>query len=231
MVLPEPTNLKILLGGVAITWIKVTIYFGGGHAEASDRMVSPAQVVARLLVEFRDLEGRYNKNVRPPFDAVGRPYNVNVGVIRLGEWASSVPATAELEVRVGHASELPSDADVLDDVRALVIDVTRTAGNPRFEVEHHGFKAQGYYVSEDHPLVEMMVNAHAEVHRGDISAEVLGSTTDARYYVNELGVPALCFGPVVKNMHGSDECVELASIQEGAATLARFIATYFGEEL
>ncbi len=230
VVLPEPTNLKILLGGVAITWIKVTIYFGGGHAEASDRMVSPAQVVARLVEEFRDLEGRYNKNVRPPFDAVGRPYNVNVGVIRLGEWASSVPATAELEVRVGHASEL-SDADVLDDVRALVIDVTRTAGNPRFEVEHHGFKAQGYYVSEDHPLVEMMVNAHAEVHRGDISAEVLGSTTDARYYVNELGVPALCFGPVVKNMHGSDECVELASIQEGAATLARFIATYFGEEL
>jgi acetylornithine deacetylase len=159
---------------------------------------------------------------------VARPYNVNVGVIQLGEWPSSVPAAAEIEVRVGHASEL-SDTDVLHDVRALVAEVLQTAGNPKFEIALHGFKAQGYYLSKDHPMVGQMATAHAAMHGAETSTEVLGSTTDARYYLNQLNVPALCFGPVVKNMHGSDERVELASIEKGAATLARFIATYFEE--
>jgi acetylornithine deacetylase/succinyl-diaminopimelate desuccinylase-like protein len=31
-------------------------------------------------------------------------------------------------------------------------------------------------------------------------------------------------------MHGSNECVELASIEAGAATLARFLLDYFAED-
>jgi acetylornithine deacetylase len=76
-----------------------------------------------------------------------------------------------------------------------------------------------------------MINAHVDVHGSAPETRVLGSTTDARYYINQLGVPALCFGPVVKNIHGSNECVELASIEAGAMTLARFILNYFGESV
>ena len=226
VVLPEPTDLKILLGGVAITWVKIVIRFGGGHAESSDRLASPAQVVSTLIDDFGRLEEIYNKKPRAPFDSIARPYNVNVGVIRLGEWPSSVPAVAELEVRVGHPDEV-NDAQVLAEVRVLVENVLKSGGNPEFDVSLHGFKAQAYHLADDHPLVEAVVAAHEDVHGTAPATEVLGSTTDARYYVNQLGVPALCFGPVVKNMHGSDECVELASIEAGAATLARFILNYF----
>jgi 3-oxoadipate enol-lactonase len=41
---------------------------------------------------------------------------------------------------------------------------------------------------------------------------VLGSTTDARYYLNQFGVPAVAYGPRSRNIHGTDEAVELASI-------------------
>jgi acetylornithine deacetylase len=37
-------------------------------------------------------------------------------------------------------------------------------------------------------------------------------------------VPALCYGPVARNIHGVNESVNLASIVEGATTLAHFIA-------
>jgi acetylornithine deacetylase len=228
VLLPEPTDLKILLGGVAITWVKIAIYFGGGHAESSDRLASPAQVVSTLIEDFGRLEERYNTNPQSPYDSIARPYNVNVGVIRLGEWPSSVPAVAEVEVRVGHSADV-NDAEILAEVRSLVGNVLKSAGDPEFDVSLHGFKAQAYYLPEDHPLVQGVATAHAEVHGAAPAMEVLGSTTDARYYVNQLGVPALCFGPVVKNMHGSDECVELASIEDGAATLARFILNYFDE--
>lgn len=228
VLLPEPTDLKILLGGVGITWVKVTVHFGGGHAESSDRLVSPAQVVAQLVEGFQDLEDRYNKDPRAPYDALARPYNVNVGAIRLGEWPSSVPAVAEVELRVGHPAEV-SDRDVTDDVRSYVASVLSPVGSPSFEVVLHGFKAQEHYLSADQPLVRMISEAHARVHGNEPEAVVVGSTTDARYYVNELNVPALCFGPTVKNMHGSNECVELASIEAGAATLAQFFMSYFDE--
>lgn len=228
VVLPEPTDLKILLGGVAITWVRIIIRFGGGHAERSDRIVAPAQVIATLIGNFERLEDEYNKDVKPPFDTITRPFNVNVGVVRVGEWPSSVAAVAEMEVRVGHPDDV-SDEQVRERVHAFVADAMHEAGNPEFEVSLHGFKTQSYHLATENQLVQEVIGAHLDLHGESPVSALLGSTTDARYYVNQLGVPALCFGPVVKNMHGSNECVELASIELGALTLARFLLNYFNE--
>ena len=225
IVLPEPTDLKLLLGGIPITWVKVTVGFGGGHAESSNRMASPVDVVAQIIVSLKELETRYNQSPSPPFDSLGHPYNVNVGVIRLGEWASSVPAELELELRVGHPSQL-SDGDVLAEVSSLVSRVLGGDAAPTVQVRAHGFRAEGYSMSSNDVLVGAISEAHASLHGISPDTEVLGSTTDARYYLNQLGIPALCFGPVVRNMHGSNEAVNLSSIETGAATLARFIASY-----
>jgi acetylornithine deacetylase len=58
---------------------------------------------------------------------------------------------------------------------------------------------------------------------------VLGSTTDARYYLNQFGQPALAYGPTARSIHAPDEAVELASIVRGARTLARFIVRFFAD--
>lgn len=229
VVLPEPTNLNILLGGVAITWVTINIRFGGGHAESSDRLASPAQALGRLIDALGRLEATYNTDPPVPFDSLARPYNINVGRIELGEWPSSVPAFAEVVVRVGHVDSL-SDEQVCADVAAVVAEVLEAAGSPPFDVVPSGFRAQGYYLSAEHELVRRVADAHEFANGMKPDAEVLGSTTDARYYVNQLDLPALCFGPVVRNMHGSDECVELASIERGAATLAKFLLDYLGLE-
>ena len=57
----------------------------------------------------------------------------------------------------------------------------------------------------------------------------MASTTDARLYLNDAGVPAVCYGPTGHDIHGIDESVELRSIVDGARTLARFIADWYGE--
>jgi acetylornithine deacetylase len=57
----------------------------------------------------------------------------------------------------------------------------------------------------------------------------MASTTDARLYLNDFRVPALCYGPTAHDIHGIDESVELSSIVEGARTLARFIADWYGD--
>ena len=65
------------------------------------------------------------------------------------------------------------------------------------------------------------------VHGAPPRRVVMGSTTDARYYLNQFGVPAVAYGPRSRNIHGTDEAVELASIVSGARVLARFMAGFF----
>jgi acetylornithine deacetylase len=81
----------------------------------------------------------------------------------------------------------------------------------------------------DDPLARRLADAHRAAH-GDAAAKVaMASTTDARLYLNDFDVPALCYGPVAHDIHGIDESVELSSIVAGARTLARFISNWFTE--
>jgi len=76
----------------------------------------------------------------------------------------------------------------------------------------------------------MVADAHSSVHGDRPHAHRQATTTDARHYLNELGLPALCYGPRVRDIHGVDEAVELASIVAGARTLTRFIPAFMTQE-
>jgi acetylornithine deacetylase len=91
----------------------------------------------------------------------------------------------------------------------------------------NGFRAEGYDLDEGHELVRELSAAHAEVLGAPPAIADGTATTDARIYLNQFGVPAICYGPRVRNIHGIDEAVELASIATGARVLARFIARYY----
>ena len=56
----------------------------------------------------------------------------------------------------------------------------------------------------------------------------MASTTDARLYLNDFDMPAICYGPTAHDIHGIDEAVDLSSIVDGARTLARFMADWYG---
>jgi acetylornithine deacetylase len=150
-------------------------------------------------------------------------------VITAGDWASSVPARARLRVRVGFLRGWTAD-QAFGRVWAAV---QRAAAGDAWLADHPprlretGFRAEGYLLASDHPLANAMADAHASAHGGPPERTVMGGTTDARYYLNRFGVPALAYGPTARNIHAADEAVELASIVRGAQTLARFIAGFF----
>ena len=45
----------------------------------------------------------------PALEGEDHPYNINIGAIRAGDWASSVPAIARLDVRIGHPTAWTPD--------------------------------------------------------------------------------------------------------------------------
>jgi len=83
----------------------------------------------------------------------------------------------------------------------------------------------------DHWLAESMARAHLSATGAAARRAPIGATTDARYHLNQFGVPALAYGPRARNIHGTAEAVELASIVIGAKTLARFMAAFYAGEV
>ena len=81
-----------------------------------------------------------------------------------------------------------------------------------------------------HPLARTLAAAHRDAHGEAPASVVMATTTDARIYRNRYGLPAICYGPRTTRIHGIDEGVELASIVDGARTLARFLVRWANGE-
>jgi acetylornithine deacetylase len=230
VVLPEPTDLDVLVAGVGILWLDIDIVGHAAHASTADRTVNAIEIAACLIGALRDLEREMNADVDEAAMAdVPHPYNVNIGTFHAGDWSSSVPARTRLGVRVGHPTAWSADEaerhvqEAID--RAVQDDPWLRDHPPR--IHKSGFRAQGYAIDPDHALVEQIRAAHRDAHGTSPSTVAMGSTTDARYYLNGSDTPALCYGPRARNIHGVDEAVELQSIVDGAKTLTRFLSSWF----
>jgi acetylornithine deacetylase len=230
VVMLEPTSLDLLIGGVGVLWAEIGIEGLSAHAEAADRAVNPVGFVPAILRALADFETEMNATGDDPaFSEVVSPYIVNAGTLDAGDWPSSVPGQARLGVRVGYPRSW-TPAQALEQLQAKVAAVAAT--DPWLaehvpSVREVGYRAEGYLLAPDHPLASAMSDAHTWAHASPPRRLVMGSTTDARYYLNQFGRPALAYGPRARNIHAANEAVELASIVGGARTLARFIARYF----
>jgi acetylornithine deacetylase len=166
----------------------------------------------------------------PSISANESPYNVNLGKVRSGDWTSTAPSSAVFSVRVGFPrswTATRAEAEVRKVIAELV------AGDPRFPIQPTitltGLRAEGYLLDAESALVRDLSAAHADAHGVAPPAFTLGSTTDARVYLNAFDIPAVCFGAVVHDIHGIDESVELQSIVDAARTLARFLLMRFAK--
>jgi acetylornithine deacetylase len=230
VILPEPTGLDLLVAGVGILWLDVEVAGRSAHAESADRAVNPIDLALRVVGALRGLEREMNGDIEPAMRGVAHPYNVNVGTFSAGDWPSSVPASATLRIRVGHPTAWSGD-----EAQARVREAIHAVDDPWLRdhpvvVRPSGFKAAGYALAPDHPLVTRVASAHEQTHGVRPEAVSLASTTDARLYLNDFDVPAVCYGPTAHDIHGIDESVELTSIVEGARTLARVLAGWFGAD-
>lgn len=227
VVLLEPTDLDLLLGAVGILWLEIEVQGRAAHAEAAGNAVNAIEAALPLVAALRELEADLNligdARIETP-----DPLHVNLGRFRAGDWTSSVPSIARLDVRVGFPlawTALEAERYVREYIsRAAVADPWLAQHPPA--IRANGFRAAGYDLPSEHPLARALGAAHRDAHGFDPAAIRMATTTDARTYLNRAGVPAICYGPRTTRIHGIDEGVELASIVAGARTLARFLLAY-----
>ena len=229
VVVLEPTNLGLLLGGVGVLWVEIDVASRSGHGYAAG--VNSVDLGMQLIEHLRQWTAElWRTHPDPIFPSSPNPYNLNLGKVNAGDWTSSVPSLATFSVRVGFPrSWTPDQAE-----QALREVITSFATKLAFailpQVTLTGFRAKGYFLEPDSRLARDLGAAHRAAHGVDPVAFSIGSTTDARTYLNDFGIHAICYGAVAHDIHGIDECVELQSIVDAARTLARFILMRFGAE-
>lgn len=227
VIVTEPTNLAIQTSQVGVLWFQVIVR--GRPAHAGDAPVGRNAIEAALAVisALRALEAELNAAPPPPYDVYEHPINLNVGMIRGGDWPSTVAADTIVHCRLAlYPGERASDLQLkVEETVAQAV-----AGLPGFEahVAYDGFACEGYTLDSDAPMIAALGSA-AELVTGQQPVRIASTaTTDARSFVLHGGSPAVCYGPRAEGIHSVDERVWLPSVLETAQTLALFIADWCG---
>jgi acetylornithine deacetylase len=229
-ILTEPTRGAVWTAQVGVLWFQVRVL--GAPAHAGDAPVGANAIEASFAIveALRRLEAELNV-VRPPlYAAYPHPINLNVGMIRGGDWPSTVAGECVTHFRL---ATFPGEriADLKARVEQTVAGVAAyhpALSRQRAEVLYDGFQCEGYELEPDAPLVTGLLDAAARVTGQRPAVFASTATTDARTLQLYGDTPAVCFGPLAENEHAVDERVHLPSMTTTAQAIALFIADWCG---
>ncbi len=232
--IPEPTGGKLMRSQVGVIWFRVKVRGKPVHVAEAGVGANAIKAAYHLIHALEGLEEEWNERAKADkhFNAVNHPINFNPGIIRGGDWASSVPAWCELECRL---AVLPgwSVSACQEEIVACINAAARQHAfldKNKPVVEWNGFQCEGYELTGAAEPEAALQRSFGVVYGGELPEHVSTATTDTRYYGLNAGIPSLCFGANAERAHGFNECVELELLRKATATMALFIADWCGIE-
>lgn len=155
---------------------------------------------------------------------------MNIGIIRGGDWPSTVPAEVEFDARLSYFPGMN-----YSEIRRRVIETVESAAesDPWLrenspQVEFYGFRSDGHEASMDLPAFSALNACHRALLGQDAEEYIATCTTDLRAFLHYGKGQATCFGPVAENIHAPNERVRLDSVLHTARTYALFLARWCG---
>lgn len=225
VLIPEPFGAQIYSGQVGVLWFRLRLDGVPAHVLDTGAGSNAIEAILDYLPAFKALEAEINALPRPAAYAEHpHPFNLSLGKIEGGNWASSVPAHAVLEGRVGFPPGMTPD-DAMARVRQTVErrHAELANGNPLPRLDFHGFRSEGHRVDLDVPGIRLLSACH-EALLGEPPAHYLSTcTTDLRAFHVSGEIAGTCYGPVAERIHGVDECVSIDSIRHVLTTYALFL--------
>lgn len=240
-IVAEPTALRVVPAQAGSLMFRLTVKGRAAHGCVREEGVSAIERFVPILAALRALEARrcgvaadsasggsgLPAAAGDPADALFAgyrlPWPIEIGTLRAGEWASSVPERLVAEGRFGVAvGEDPAEArQTLEEAvrRAAASDSWLVANPP--QVEWWGGRFAPVLTDVGHPLVRTLAGAARAV--GGVSPDVEGVTygSDLRLLVNLGGIPGVLFGPGdVRDAHAVDERVPIQDLRVAAQTYA-----------
>jgi acetylornithine deacetylase len=218
----EPTGLAIMSAHKGFVWVEATFEGRAAHGSRPEVGIDAIRHAARFLVGLEALDERLTSAPAHPLLGHG---SLHAGTIAGGTAASVYPerCSVVLERRTlpgeTSAQVLAELGEVLDRVRAAV---------PGLQAELRlDLVRPGTEIGPEHALVRGLADA---AEGRDLPARIEGMTAwvDAAF-LNEAGIPAVCFGPgSIAQAHSADEWIDAAEIPLCADVLADFARRFLG---
>lgn len=100
ILIPEPFGPAILTAQIGVIWFKISLSGVPRHVFEAQAGVNAIEKCIPIISALRDLEAEMNAEVHPAYASVEHPINLNIGIIKGGDWPSTVPAGAEFHGRL-----------------------------------------------------------------------------------------------------------------------------------
>ena len=232
-VITEPTDMDVVIAHAGAIVFRLTVAGKAAHASMRREGVSALSNLTYLVGALEaDEMARNAAETDPLMTALGLPYPTIIGIVRGGEWASSVMDKVVADGRYGVAlGETWRDAEVR--LRACIAAAAEADPFLREHpptVELVGGRFSSAQVPADHPL-PVSLSAAAEATLGrmpDMLGEPYGA--DMRLLVNEGRTPTVIFGPGhIAEAHSADELVPVDDVVACARVLAAWVVRELGD--
>lgn len=214
-------------GHLGVIWFRVAITGRSAHAGWASRGVNAIVKTVPIIQALHQLDADLNLNVHPLYAGIDHPINLNIGVMRSGDWPSTVPGEAELRCRVSFFPDM-SREEMHRTIETRVAEAC--AGDAWLEahppaVTYDGFDTNGCEMNWNDPFIRALENASLDATDFPIVPHVTTAVNDMRYYIFN-GVPSTCYGAEGGNAHAVDEWLDLPSMPKLARTMASLLVDW-----
>jgi acetylornithine deacetylase len=226
----EPTRLALVpaQGGSLVFRLKVP--GRSAHAAVRDEGVSALEKFIPIFENLRELEQERNGVLSHPlYEGVRNKVPINVGVVRAGNWASTVPESLVAEGRVGliPGEEVDPFKDLVAERIATVAERDPWLREHPPELEWFGGQFAPAEVPPDAPICEAVKKAHEWATGEKLAVEGVPYGADMRLFIHFGDMPCVMYGAGDVNVaHAPDEHISITDLLTATSTVACLLADW-----
>jgi acetylornithine deacetylase len=230
----EPTRLRLVpaQGGSLVFRLKVP--GRSAHAAVRDEGVSALEKFVPIFEDLRQLERERNAVLSHPlYDGIKNKVPINVGVVRAGNWASTVPESLVAEGRVGliPGEEVSPFKDLVSERIAAVAERDPWLREHPPELEWSGGQFDPAEIEPGAPICGAVEKAHERVTGLRPAVEGVPYGADMRLFIRFGNMPCVMYGAGdVKVAHAPDEHISITELLTATSTVACLLADWCGVE-
>ena len=222
---PEPTNMNVLIAMRGNCSGKITIKGRAGHAEmkqphwkeggavnAISKSIKILKGIDELRAEWHIHPGKQHKYLDPD--------SIQSTVIHGGDWSITYPEKMEINF---NANYIPTTQDLAAEIKDRINQVAReddwlAENPPEIEIE----TMYGAEIKEDEPIALLGINVLQDLgYQPGYSG--MGSLTDAIHLINYARIPTISIGPADNSAHMANESVNIKELVDVTKAIALVI--------
>lgn len=226
----EPTRLALVPAQGGSLVFRLAVSGRSAHAAVRDRGVSALEKFLPIFEDLTKLERERNATLSHPlYEGMQNKVPINVGVVRAGNWASTVPESLVAEGRVGliPGEEVEPFRELVAERVAAVAERDPWLRENPPKLEWFGGQFAPAEVPPDAPICEALKRAHELTTGEEPIIEGVPYGADMRLFIRFGETPCVMYGAGDVNVaHAPDEHVSITELMTATKTVARLLADW-----